>query len=247
MCIRDSYASDPLLVRQVILDWAQNSRNTLVDLGRALSRNMIKLLLTLTTVYFFYRDGTTLVGQSGQILKRFFDDRLNSYIRSAGSVTRAVIFGLLVTAFVQGTIAGVGFAIFNVQAPVLLGAITAIASIVPVVGTFLVWGSVGIFLLISGHVWPGIGLIAWGTVLVHPADNVIRPLLISNVTQMPFLLTMFGILGGLATFGLVGLFIGPVALAIAVAVWQEWLERSPDPDDRTAARPPPTAPNGPGV
>jgi predicted PurR-regulated permease PerM len=65
--------------------------------------------------------------------------------------------------------------------------------------------------------------LAWGVILVHPIDNVIRPLVISNVTHIPFLLVMFGVLGGLAAFGLIGLFLGPVILALGYAVWQEWL------------------------
>ena len=137
-------------------------------------------------------------------------------------MARAVVFGILITAIVQGALAGRGYAIFGVEAPVLLGAVTALASIVPIFGTFLIWGSVSAALVLSGHLWPGLGLMAWGIVLVHPADNLIRPLLISNATHMHFLLIMFGVLGGLAAFGLVGLFIGPVALAVANAVWREW-------------------------
>jgi predicted PurR-regulated permease PerM len=115
---------------------------------------------------------------------------------------------------------------------VLLGALTAAASIVPVVGTLLVMAPASLALFATGHLWPALGLIAWGTLLVHPVDNVLRPLLISNATKLPFLLVMFGVLGGLAAFGLIGVFIGPIALALAVAVWREWLE------ERRAAAPP---------
>lgn len=136
------------------------------------------------------------------------------------------------TQLVQGAIAGIGYAVVGVDAPVLLGALTALASVVPVVGTFLVWGVVAAALMLTGHAWPGVALLVWGTVLVNPADNLLRPLLISNATQMPFLLVMFGVIGGLAAFGLVGLFVGPVALAVATAVWREWL------NERDLAHPP---------
>ena len=135
---------------------------------------------------------------------------------------KAAVFGLLVTAIVQGALAGIGFALFRVDAPVLLGALTAIASIIPIVGTFLVWGSASVWLAVTGHLWLALGLFAWGLVVVHPADNILRPLLISTSTRLPFLLVMFGVIGGLAAFGLVGLIMGPVALAIATAVWREW-------------------------
>lgn len=218
------YAEDPALLRQFALEWMQSSHDTLLDVGRGLSRNLVKLLVALFSLFFFYRDGAALARQRAYVVQRFFGDRLDPYLRAAGRMTRAVIFGLLVTALVQGLIAGIGYALFGVEAPVLLGVVTALASIVPVVGTFLVWGVASVALVMSGHLWPGIGLLAWGTVLVHPADNLIRPLLISNATQMPFLLIMFGVVGGLAAFGLVGLFIGPVALAVATAVWREWLD-----------------------
>jgi predicted PurR-regulated permease PerM len=76
--------------------------------------------------------------------------------------------------------------------------------------------------MLAGHAWKGILLLMWGLLLVHPVDNLLRPLLISSVTRVPFLLVMFGALGGLAAFGLVGVFVGPVLLGIASAVWREW-------------------------
>lgn len=224
----DRYLGDPLLIRQLIIDWAQNSQGVLLGVGRTLSRNVVKLFIAIVTLFFFYRDGAALELQAARVLSRFFGGRLDAYMRAAGVTTRAVIFGLLITALVQGILAGIGYAVFRVDAPVLLGAATALASIVPVVGTFLIWGSVAVALMLTGHPWPGLGLLVWGTVLVHPVDNLIRPLVISNVTRMPFLLVMFGVLGGLAAFGLIGLFIGPVALAVATAVWREWLEEPHD-------------------
>ena len=220
----ERYASDPSLVRQLLLDSVQRFRIELFGIAGGVGRNAMKLLLAILTVFFLYRDGEVLTRQATRVVHRFFEERIDRYFHAAGAMTRAVIFGLLVTALVQGTIAGIGYAIFGVNAPVLFGILTAIASIVPLVGTFLVWGPAGLWLALSGNLWAGIGLLAWGTLLVHPADNVIRPILISNATQLPFLLIMFGALGGLAAFGLVGLFIGPVALAIATALWREWAE-----------------------
>jgi predicted PurR-regulated permease PerM len=220
----DRYAADPLLMRESLIVWAQQFRVELLGFAGDVGRNIAKLFLTIATLFFLYRDGESLVQQAARILRRLFDDRLDRYLRAAGAMTRAVIFGLLVTAVVQGTVAGIGYAVFSVNAPILLGALTAVASIIPILGTFLIWGSAGLWLALNGHLWAGVGLLVWGTLLVHPADNVIRPLLISNVTQLPFLLVMFGVLGGLAAFGLVGLFIGPMALAVATAVWREWAE-----------------------
>jgi predicted PurR-regulated permease PerM len=220
----DRYAADPLVFRKLIAEWATDSRDELLGVIGSVGRNIVKLVVTIITVFFVFRDGALLVRQARTLLSRLFDDRLERYVRAAGAMVRAVVFGFLITALAQGTLAGVGYAIVGVRAPVVLGALTIFASIIPVVGTGLVWSVVVLTLLANGELWPGFALLAWCTLLVHPVDNVLRPLLISNTTQVPFLLVMFGAIGGIAAFGLVGLFIGPVALAVATAVWREWLE-----------------------
>jgi predicted PurR-regulated permease PerM len=85
---------------------------------------------------------------------------------------------------------------------------------------------VGIYLMTIGSIGKGIIMLVWGAVLVHPADQVLRPILISNATHVPFIIVMFGALGGLDAFGLVGLLIGPVLLAIGLAIWREWTLRA---------------------
>jgi predicted PurR-regulated permease PerM len=166
------------------------------------------------------------------VVQRFFGDSVDPYIVTAASMTRAVLYGLLVTAFAQGLIAGIGYAILGIQAPALLGAVTGVLSVVPVAGTAIVWVSLSAYLLVMGHIWKGVILLAWGFLLVHPTDNVLRPLLISNATHVPFLLVMFGVIGGLGAFGLIGAFIGPVILAVGLAIWRAW---SLDPDSSSLA------------
>jgi predicted PurR-regulated permease PerM len=87
-----------------------------------------------------------------------------------------------------------------------------------------VWGSAGVWLLLTGQTVAGVGLLLWGALVVSSVDNLIRPLVISSATRIPFLLVMFGVLGGLVAFGPVGLFLGPVVLAVLLGVWQEWLD-----------------------
>jgi predicted PurR-regulated permease PerM len=88
------------------------------------------------------------------------------------------------------------------------------------------WGAASIWLFVMGKTAAAIGLAIWGAIAVSWIDNVVRPLVISSATQIPFLLVLFGVLGGLTAFGLVGLFIGPVILAMLLAVWREWLLES---------------------
>ena len=124
------------------------------------------------------------------------------------------------------------------RAPVLFGAFTALIALMPF-GTPFVWGALGAWLLFTGKTLEGIGLLLWGTLVVSSVDNLIRPLVISSATHIPFLLVMFGVIGGLAAFGLIGMFVGPVIVAVLLALWREWLEdqapRGP------ARRPPPEA------
>jgi predicted PurR-regulated permease PerM len=115
----------------------------------------------------------------------------------------------------------------GVGAPILLGALTALTSLIPFIGTVLIWGPIGIWLLLSDNYGSGLGLLAWGAILVHPADNILRPLLISSASDIPLLLVLFGVLGGLFSFGMVGLFLGPLILAILLAIWREWLIEDP--------------------
>jgi predicted PurR-regulated permease PerM len=124
-----------------------------------------------------------------------------------------------------------------VQAPVLLGAVTALIALIPF-GAPIVWGSMSIWLLLTGNMWSGAGLLFWGVFLVSWVDNIVRPLVISNATQMPFLLVVFGVLGGVLAFGLVGLFIGPVLLAVSLALWREWLEHHQIKESSKAPLPP---------
>jgi predicted PurR-regulated permease PerM len=216
------YSADPgalgAQVSAYMLSWASRLGRIVGGVGR----NLIKLGLTLLTLFFFFRDGESIVTQSRRVLRHFFQERLEPYVVTAGRMTRAVVYGLLVTAFAQGLIAGIGYAVIGLSAPVLFGVLTGLLSLVPLAGTAIVWVPLAAWLMLDGHLIKGIILLVWGALLVHPAENVLRPLLISNAMRVPFLLVMFGALGGLAAFGLVGLFVGPVLLAIAMALWREW-------------------------
>jgi Ca2+-transporting ATPase len=116
-----------------------------------------------------------------------------------------------------------GYTIAGVKAPVLFGAITALLALIPM-GATLVWFPIGIMLILTDQPWPGIGLLLWGFLVVSTVDNVIRPLVISGASRVPFLVVLFGVLGGLSAFGAVGLFLGPVILAVLLSVWQAWLK-----------------------
>ena len=217
----DRYAGDPATLSREIAWGVQRWKGELGALLGGLGRSVAKVFLALLTLFFLYRDGDALVRQMHRVGKRFFDDRLDRFIGAAGIMTRAVVYGLLITALAQGVIAGFGYRIFGLEAPALLGALTGLLSTAPLLGTAFVWIPLGVGLILAGHTWKGVLLLAWGFLLVHPTDNVLRPLLITSVTRVPFLLVMFGAFGGLIAFGLAGVFVGPILLGVASAVWLE--------------------------
>ena len=215
----------------VIAGWVQSYggivSTRLVDLAGGVARNVLSVAITLIALFSFYLDGERLVDHGRRMAPVFLPYASQGFVDRVGASIRAVVFGLLGTAVVQGTLAGIGFAVAGVGVPVALGALTALASFVPM-GTALVWIPAALWLGFSGEHFAAIGLSLWGALVVSTADNWLRPLLISGTTEIPFLLVFFGVLGGLSAFGVLGLFIGPVLLSVAFALLAEFT-RPPEP------------------
>lgn len=134
-------------------------------------------------------------------------------------VGRTVLAGTVVTGVAQGVLAGIGYAITGVPEAPLLGALTAIASLVPAVGTLVIWVPAGIYLMLMNHVGRGVVELLWGLlVVVVTSDYVIRPRLVGAGSEMPTLVTFVALFGGIEAFGIIGLVLGPVLMALALAV-----------------------------
>lgn len=218
----DRLANDREALRTEILHWLDPYLGKIGNLAGSVTHTVANLGFALLTVYFFYRDGSALTRQLRRVLELFIGSRSHRYLQAVGDTTQAVVYGIVLTALAQGLLAGVGYWGAGMQAPVLLGAVTGLVALIPF-GTPFVWGSAAVWLLLTGHTMAGIGLALWGTFVVSMVDNLIRPLVISTATRIPFLLVMFGVLGGLVAFGPVGLFLGPVVLAVLIGVWHEWV------------------------
>ncbi|MDO9269649.1 MAG: AI-2E family transporter [Methylobacter sp.] len=214
---------DQTAVMTQFADWAQQWSGEFAKFLGGIGHYIMKLGVILVTVFFCFRDGDEAVRQLHQGLVRFLGKYQHVYLQAAGHTTRAVVYGLVLAALGQGILAGLGYAVAGVQAPVLLGAVTALLAMVPM-GATLVWMPASVSMLLTGQLWQGIGLLLWGFLVVSTVDNVIRPLVISGAGRIPFLVVLFGVLGGLSAFGAVGLFLGPVILAVLLAVWQAWLK-----------------------
>ncbi|KAF0219170.1 MAG: hypothetical protein FD174_2256 [Geobacteraceae bacterium] len=183
----------------------------------------IKLLLMLITLFFVYRDGERILRQFWSVIP--LSEAHKTHL--AGTVQRvisAVIFGIFMTCLVQGVLGGIGFWVAGLHSPVLFGALMAICALIPVVGTALVWLPGAVYLLLQGEVLKGVGLIVWGVVAVGSIDNVIRPIFISGRSKIPVIIIALGVLGGVVSFGLLGVVMGPMVLALFIALFDLYRE-----------------------
>jgi predicted PurR-regulated permease PerM len=174
-------------------------------------------VLMLFVLFFFLRDGETMARRIVRVVP-VPEDRKRRLGEHLGSVTRAVVFGTLLTAIIQGASVGVGFALVHLPSPVVFGAIAGVCSLLPVGGTAFVWLPGAIVLAAEGRWGAAIFLVLWGLLFVGVLDNVLRPLFISGRAEISTLPVFFGVLGGVAAFGPIGLFLGPVLIALAQAL-----------------------------
>ncbi len=217
-------SADPAALSRKVMALAEQSSLEASRVIGGVGRNLAKLFFAMLSMFFLLRDGPRVFKEISVVLESISGPRVRDYLDAVGATTQAVVYALILGAIAQGLVAGIGYWLFDVEAPALLAAVTALVALIPF-GAPLVWASLSAWLLLTGHIWLGIGLFLWGAILVSWVDHVIRPLVISNATRMPFLLVVFGVLGGVFAFGLVGLFIGPVLLAVSLALWREWLEQ----------------------
>ncbi len=219
--------NDRAEVATQLANWAKQWLGEFAKFLGGVGHNVIKLGVVLVTVFFCFRDGKEIINQLQLGLVRFLGKYQHVYLQAAGITVRAVVYGLVLAALGQGIMAGLGYYFAGVKAPVLFAVITSLLALVPM-GATLVWFPIGVMLILTDQLWPGIGLLLWGFLVVSTVDNVIRPLVISGASRIPFLVVLFGVLGGLTTFGAVGLFLGPVILAVLLSVWQAWLDLQQD-------------------
>ncbi|WP_347454123.1 AI-2E family transporter [Acinetobacter thermotolerans] len=217
--------NDPNSIAQNVSVWIQGHLNYGKVLFSEISKNLVKLGFAMLSLFFFYRDGQIILKQVSKALEKVIGPRVHHYLDTISDTTRAVVYGVGLTAIAQALLAGVSYFVAGVPNPMVLTIITFIFALIPF-GPPMAYGAVSLWLFSQGQTIEAIGVMAWGVCIVSTADNVIRPLVISGATQIPFLLIMFGVLGGIASFGLIGVFIGPVILAVLLAIWREWLHES---------------------
>lgn len=201
----------------------QPLRSVLTAAGAALAQGLLLLALSVFLTFFFFRDGEAAAARLQIAMARLAGTRAQHLIGITTGTVTGVVYGILGTALAQALLAAIGFVIAGVPGASLLGLATFFLSIVPF-GPPLVWVPATIWLIYHGAVGWAIFLALWGLIVVSGVDNVIKPLIISRGSNLPFVLVFLGVLGGIVAFGLLGVFLGPTLLAVGYRLVLEWSE-----------------------
>ncbi len=186
----------------------------LVDVAGGIARNVFKFGVAMVTLYFFYKDGDRIATTLRELALLLFPVAPRQFVEGIGDAVRGVLFGVIGTALAQALLAGGAYAAAGIPAPFALGAATFVLSFVPAGPTSLALAA-ALWLFLQERVGWAVGIALWGVFVIGMMDNVLRPILISGPTRIPFLLVFVGAIGGLAAMGLIGIFVGPVLLSVA--------------------------------
>lgn len=181
----------------------------------------LALIFMLITLFVLYRDGDRVAAQIDMIGERVVPQRWERLSRIIPRTISSTVTGMTLIAIGEGVILGVAYWVAGVPSPVTLGVITGFMALIPG-GAPLSFTLVSLYLVGSGSVFAGVGLFLWGCIELFIVDKTIRPALVGGPIKLPFLPTFFGLIGGVKTLGLVGLFVGPVLMALLVSIWREW-------------------------
>jgi predicted PurR-regulated permease PerM len=203
----------------------------LLSQGADLAKNALLFVtdffVMMFTLFFLFRDGDRLYQGLYDAIPLDPDHKAKIFERMDGTI-KAVVQGTLVTALAQGTAAGVTYWALGVPFSIFLGALSAVLSLLPFGGTAIVWVPVAIYLFVGGSIVKGVIMVVVGAGLVGLMDNLLQPLLIGTKAQLPMLFLFFASLGGLASFGLLGLFLGPILLAVLLELFRIYREEFQD-------------------
>src|SRR5690606_4109345 len=211
--------------------------------GGASFHLFLTLLFMLIALFFVYRNGEAFARQIDLLGERILSTRWERISGVVPATISSTVTGMTLIAIGEGVVLGIAYWIAGVPSPVTLGVLTGMMALIPG-GAPLSFTLVSIYLVASGSPVAGVGLFAWGSIELFIVDKTLRPKLVGGPIKLPFLPTFFGLIGGVKTMGFLGLFIGPVLMALLVAIWREWLHEMKTPETQQAppnAQPPATS------
>ncbi|MDR0769763.1 MAG: AI-2E family transporter [Burkholderiales bacterium] len=224
------------LTQLIGLGQLANISKVVITFGGQLFSVLLALLFMLFTLFFVYKDGHSLAQQLDKVGERILPKRWYRVSRVAPTMVSATVTGMTIIAIGEGIVFGFAYWLFGAPSPLTLGIITGVMAMIPG-GAPTSMTLVSLYLLGSGHPMAGLGLFAWGAIQLFVVDKTIRPKLVGGPAKLPLLPTLFGLVGGVQTMGIVGLFVGPVVMALLVAIWREWLTEEDDEAPAAAEHP----------
>ena len=200
------------------------------DFASQLLHRFFGFLTVLLILLFVYQHGDSLGRQVLASSRKLFGEKGTRYTLHATTAVRATVNGMMLIGLAKGVLMGIGYAFAGLSNPAILGALTGIFAMIPYAAK-LIFGACALVLVAQGHMVEGGGLFAYGMIFTLIADNYVRPALIGGAVRLPFIWTLLGIFGGMETFGLLGLFLGPTLMAVLMSIWRDWIEDLNNPQE----------------
>jgi len=207
-------------------------REGTIDFLIRLPSRILDFFIIIFVMFYIFIDGKRIsdVLWNYVMIKKKYKLRLKQQIND---VTYGVIYGSIITASIQGVLAGIGYALFGLTNPLLWGLLTAIAALLPFIGTSIIWVPMSIYLILSGVIssipsliGKGLGLFLYGVIIISSIDNIIKPKLIGERGNVHPILVLIGVFGGLKLFSIIGIILGPLILAITLTIIKLWHEET---------------------
>jgi predicted PurR-regulated permease PerM len=218
--------SDPAALSSLI---GQTDNATLVEyarrFGTQVAHRLITLIFTIVVIFFLYRDGKDLSRNTLDLLNKLTGESGTRYGLQAVVAIRATVSGLVLVGLAEGLLIGISYELAGAPHPVILGVVTGVLAIIPFAAP-LVFSAVSIILLTTGNMIAAVSVFTFGMLVLFIGDHFVRPKIIGKAVKLPFLWVLFGILGGVEVFGLIGLFVGPALMALVMTMWRDLTELS---------------------
>jgi predicted PurR-regulated permease PerM len=189
----------------------------LTEILLSLPEIILQLAIIFIAFFFALRDGDKLMGYLSQI-SPFPEDSNNKFYERFKSITNSFLFGHIVIGIVQGIVTGIGLLIFGVNNTLILTLFAVFVGILPLIGPYIIWAPVSLYLLITGNTFAGIGMALYGLLVISMVDIVMRPFFVAYKTQMHTGMILIGMIAGLIVFGFLGLIIGPLILGYLLLI-----------------------------
>lgn len=222
-----SLTSDKEKMAEIMKEYGGSASQSFLKLGGAIGRGLMDLTLGVLIAYFFFLHGTRVAVRVNKLIETFGGERGKYLLEVSKNTLIGVVYGMMGTALVQGALAAIGFWIAQVPGASFLGLMTFFISFVPG-GPPIIWVPVALWLFNEGHAFMAGFITLWGILAIGLVDNVLRPYFVSRGSDLPFLLVLLGIVGGILAFGFIGIFIGPTLLALAYTLIIGWSSTRPE-------------------